>query len=69
MNEEQTNPFDDERHAFLVLVNARTQYSLWPETVAVPPGWRVVLGPQGRGECVQWLEQNWQDIRPTAPQS
>ncbi len=69
MNEEQTNPFDDERHAFLVLVNARTQYSLWPETVPVPQGWRVALGPQGRGECVQWLEQNWQDIRPQPLQS
>lgn len=64
MNNEQTNPFDDERQAFLILVNARTQYSLWPEFASVPQGWRVVLGPENRGCCMEWLEQHWQDIRP-----
>lgn len=64
MSDAQTNPFDDERHDFLVLVNAQTQYSLWPDFITVPQGWRVVLGPQSRNDCVQWLEQHWQDIRP-----
>ncbi|KAF0812622.1 Enterobactin biosynthesis protein YbdZ [Andreprevotia sp. IGB-42] len=66
MSDTQTNPFDDENLAFLVLVNNQTQYSLWPDITAVPPGWRVVLGPESRSHCVQWLEQNWQDIRPRA---
>lgn len=64
MSDEQTNPFDDERHPFLVIVNARTQYSLWPDIVAVPQGWRAVLGPKSRADCLHWLEQHWQDIRP-----
>ncbi len=64
MNDEQSNPFDDEHHAFFVLVNAHTQYSLWPQITAVPQGWNVVLGPESRSNCVQWLEQRWQDIRP-----
>lgn len=64
MSHEQTNPFDDERHGFFVIVNAHTQYSLWPDITVVPPGWRAVLGPANRADCVQWLEQHWQDIRP-----
>ncbi|WP_375591677.1 MbtH family protein [Chitiniphilus eburneus] len=66
MSDAQTNPFDDENHAFLVLVNAKRQYSLWPDITVVPKGWRTVLGPKSRADCVQWLEQNWQDIRPLA---
>ncbi|MBQ4797076.1 MbtH family NRPS accessory protein, partial [Pectobacterium versatile] len=34
MSQEQLNPFDDDRLAFLVLVNEQQQYSLWPEFAA-----------------------------------
>lgn len=36
------NPFDDEQHVFLVLLNTRDQYSLWPEFANVPPGWETI---------------------------
>ena len=28
------------------------------------PGWRVVYGEAARGACLDYIEQNWPDIRP-----
>jgi MbtH protein len=58
------NPFDDETALFLVLVNDEGQYSLWPQFKDVPAGWKAV-GPRGaRKECLEWIDQNWTDMRP-----
>ncbi|MDT0444520.1 MbtH family protein [Streptomyces johnsoniae] len=59
-----TNAFDDADGVFLVLVNAEGQHSLWPAPIAVPAGWRVVHGPGSRGECLEYIERNWTDLRP-----
>lgn len=61
---ESLNPFDDENAICCVLINDELQYSLWPENLAVPAGWRVVFGPSVRSECASWLEDNWRDMRP-----
>ncbi len=59
-----TNPFDDEDGEFLVLVNHEGQYSLWPRHLDVPAGW-TVTGPSGnRKLCLDWIDQNWTDMRP-----
>ncbi|MFI6038020.1 MbtH family protein [Streptomyces sp. NPDC051315] len=59
-----TNPFDDENGTFHVLVNDEGQHSLWPVFADVPDGWRVVLGDAARDECLQYVEENWTDLRP-----
>jgi uncharacterized protein YbdZ (MbtH family) len=59
-----TNPFDDENGSFLVLVNDEEQHSLWPTFSDVPVGWRVVYGEADRAACLDYIEQNWTDIRP-----
>ena len=59
-----TNPFDDENAAFLVLMNDEEQHSLWPTFSDVPDGWRVVFGEADRAACLEYIEQNWPDIRP-----
>lgn len=59
-----SNPFDDENGTFLVLVNDEDQHSLWPVIADVPAGWRVAFGPGGRAECLDYVEQNWADLRP-----
>ncbi|MFC0105617.1 MbtH family protein [Kibdelosporangium aridum] len=59
-----TNPFDDEGGKFYVLVNEERQHSLWPSFVAVPDGWNVAFGEDGRAECLEYVEQNWVDMRP-----
>ncbi|MEI7188030.1 MbtH family protein [Dickeya dianthicola] len=66
MSQEQLNPFDDDRLAFLVLVNEQRQYSLWPEFAAVPAGWEAVYGPQPREACIAYTETHWQDMRPAS---
>jgi MbtH protein len=58
------NPFDDENGRFIVLVNDEGQYSLWPDFMDVPAGWRVV-GPSGdRATCLAWIDETWTDMRP-----
>ena len=59
-----TNPFDDKNGRFLVLVNDEEQHSLWPTFADVPAGWRVVFGEADRSACLEYIEQNWTDIRP-----
>lgn len=63
---EQQNPFDDETLDFLVLLNARQQYSLWPAFADVPVGWQTVSGPGTRADCIRYIEENWHDMRPAA---
>jgi MbtH protein len=59
-----SNPFDNEDGVFLVLVNAEGQYSLWPDFVDVPAGWEVAHPRGTRQECLQFVEDNWRDMRP-----
>ncbi len=59
-----SNPFERDDIDFLVLVNDEGQHSLWPRTIAVPDGWRMVFGPAARTVCVDHVEREWTDIRP-----
>jgi uncharacterized protein YbdZ (MbtH family) len=59
-----TNPFDDEKGRFVVLVNDEEQHSLWPTFADVPDGWRVVFGEDDRAACLEYIERDWADIRP-----
>jgi MbtH protein len=61
-----SNPFEDENGSFLVLVNDENQHSLWPEFAAVPAGWKTVFGPDKRQACLDYVEQNWTDMRPAS---
>jgi len=58
------NPFDDDNGSFFVLVNDEEQHSLWPSFVDVPAGWRIVYGDAARQACLEYIDQNWTDIRP-----
>ena len=58
------NPFDDDNGSFYVLINDEEQHSLWPTFADVPAGWRVVYGEADRAACLEYIEQNWPDIRP-----
>lgn len=59
-----TNPFDTRDGSFLVLVNNDDQHSLWPEFLAVPTGWAVLHGPDGKQACLDFIDENWTDMRP-----
>lgn len=59
-----TNPFEDPDAQYLVLVNDEGQHSLWPVFVDVPDGWETTFGQAGRQECLDYIEENWTDMRP-----
>lgn len=61
-----TNPFDDETGTFLVVVNAENQHALWPTFAEVPAGWDRVHGPDTRQACLTYVEEHWQDLRPSS---
>lgn len=61
-----TNPFDDRKGVFLVLVNGEGQYSLWPQFAAVPNGWSTRFGPDERQICLDFITANWVDMRPAS---
>ena len=58
------NPFDDPEGTFSVLVNDEEQHALWPSMLAVPLGWRIAHGDDTRQACLDYIEENWTDLRP-----
>jgi MbtH protein len=59
-----TNPFEDENRMYLVLINVEGQYSLWPTLIDVPKGWTTVHEPARRQDCLDYINQQWTDMRP-----
>ncbi len=58
------NPFEDEDGTYLVLVNDEGQHSLWPSYVDVPDGWTVSKDADNRQACLDFIDENWTDMRP-----
>jgi MbtH protein len=61
-----TNPFENPDAKYVVLINDEGQHSLWPIFADVPDGWKVILGENGRQECLEFIEKNWTDMRPNS---
>ena len=59
-----TNPFEDEDGVYHVLVNDEGQHSLWPSFREVPQGWSIKLKSATRAACLDYINQNWTDMRP-----
>ena len=58
------NPFGDDNGCFFVLIKDVDQHSLWPVFADVPAGWWVVYGEADGAACMDYIEQNWPDMRP-----
>ena len=58
------NPFENDQGSFVVLVNEENQYSLWPVVIAIPEGWGKEYGPEEKSNCLEYIENHWQDMRP-----
>jgi MbtH protein len=59
-----TNPFEDEDGRYLALINGEGQYSLWPSFIDVPEGWNIAHAEDTRQACLDFIEENWTDMRP-----
>lgn len=52
---------------YAVVVNAEAQYSIWPSSRALPPGWTRVEFPnedESKEACLAYIEEQWTDMRP-----
>ncbi|GAA4971890.1 MbtH family protein [Actinoplanes utahensis] len=59
-----TNPFEDEDGTYLVLVNDEGQHSLWPSFAETPAGWTVAVPETDRKSALDYINENWTDMRP-----
>ncbi|MFD7237420.1 MbtH family protein [Streptomyces syringium] len=59
-----SNPFEDDNAGYFVLVNDENQHSLWPAFAEIPTGWTTAFGEDTRAACLEYVEQNWTDMRP-----
>jgi MbtH protein len=49
---------------YAVVVNNEGQHSLWPASLAIPPGWQEA-GFRGDAEqCLDTIAEVWTDMRP-----
>ena len=42
------------------------QHSLWPAGQPTPPGGTVAHDTDSRASCLEYIEQNWTDMRPNS---
>ncbi|MDQ1081781.1 MbtH family protein [Pseudoroseomonas cervicalis] len=54
----------DANTIFLVVVNDEGQHSIWPSYKPMPAGWQEVGQRGSKAECLDWIDANWQDMRP-----
>lgn len=59
-----TNPFEEPNGSYQVLINDENQYSLWPSLIEIPTGWAIVHSDDSRSACIDFIEQQWTDMRP-----
>ncbi|WP_250294448.1 MbtH family protein [Streptomyces atroolivaceus] len=59
-----TNPFENPDGRYVALVNHEGQHSLWPVFAEVPAGWTVAHPEDSRQACLDYIEENWTDMRP-----
>lgn len=49
---------------YRVVVNHEDQHSIWPQSHALPAGWRAAGREGSKQECLDHIRQVWVDQRP-----
>ncbi|WP_114653065.1 MbtH family protein [Polynucleobacter necessarius] len=49
---------------FKILINEENQHSLWPAQKIAPLGWTETGFTGSKAECVEFVDESWQDMRP-----
>jgi len=55
---------EDDRTRYNVVINHEEQYSLWPADRELPLGWKAVGKTGSKQECLDYIEEVWEDMRP-----
>ena len=56
--------WDSEDTVFRVVVNHEEQYSIWPDYLDMPNGWREVGVSGPKQKCLDHIKETWTDMRP-----
>jgi MbtH protein len=56
--------WDSEDTVFRVVVNHEEQYSIWPDYLEIPNGWREVGKAGKKQDCLEYIKEHWTDMRP-----
>ena len=54
---------------YLVVVNNEEQYSIWDESMPIPPGWRAEGFAGSKDDCLMHVGRVWTDMRPRSRRS
>ena len=55
---------DNENLVYNVVLNQEEQYSIWPEDMALPAGWKAEGKSGTKAECLSHIDTVWVDMRP-----
>lgn len=47
-----------------VVINIEDQYSIWPTSKPIPPGWSDAEKEGTKEECLNYIKEVWFDMRP-----
>jgi MbtH protein len=56
--------YQEKQEQYKVLVNHEEQYSIWPFYKEVPLGWNDVGKTGSKSECLAYIKEVWNDMRP-----
>ena len=49
---------------YKVVVNHEEQYSIWPASREIPPGWKDAGFSGTKQQCLDYIKTVWTDMRP-----
>lgn len=50
--------------SYTVVINEEEQYSIWPTDQEIPAGWKEAGQSGSKQDCLDHIQQVWQDLRP-----
>ena len=53
-----------ENSKYAVIINHEEQYSVWPEKLQIPRGWKATKINGNLERCMDYIEEVWTDMRP-----
>ena len=62
--EPSTAPEPTATSGFMVVMDGEDMYSIWPEELDLPEGWRPAGFSGSREACLSHIEAVWTDMRP-----
>lgn len=54
----------EDKTIYLVVMNHEEQYSIWPESREIPPGWKAAGFKGLKADCLNYIKEVWTDMRP-----